>query len=181
MRTTVAARVPRIQNYLRRLALHYWNTNANDTQENNLSAWCAAHLDVNNLDIFRQKELQQLTHDLLQVAAKPQWIYSTAMTALCRSYFPDLKCSPNAFVTDAMREQVKAASDGTRNYLCYVLWTWPAAMGSRRRCRWGTCWSWVELLELRTEFEAILRKELKPGARELKLLKRASHGRGWRR
>ena len=29
----------------------------------------------------------------------------------------------------------------------------------------------IELLELRTEFEAILRKELKLGARELKLLK----------
>jgi hypothetical protein len=158
------------ENYLRCLALHYWSTGAADAQEK-IERMVRGPLDVNNLDLFRQKELQQLTHDLLQVAVKPQWIYSTAMIALCRSYFPDLKRSPEAFVTDTMRERVKDASEGTRNYLCYVLLDVARCDGEQEEVPLGHVLELIELLELRTEFDAILRKELKLGARELKLLK----------
>lgn len=158
------------ENYIRCLALHHWHTAPAEAQEK-IERMVRGPLDINNLDIFRQKELQQLTHDLLQVAVKPQWINSTAMLALCRSYFPDLKRTPDAFLTEPLREQVKQAADGTRNYLCYVLLDVARCDTEQEEVPLGHVLEIVEQLELRTAFETILRKELKLGARELKQLK----------
>lgn len=164
------------ENYLRCLALHYWHTDPTGSAAR-IERMVRGPLDINNLDIFRQKELQVLTQDVLQLAIKPGWIFSSAVAALCRSYFPELKRSPEAFVTDALREQVKLAAKDTRNYLCYVLLDVARCDGEQEEVPLGHVLELAELLELSTEFDAILRKELKVSARDLKQLKeRAMEG-----
>jgi hypothetical protein len=164
------------ENYLRCLALHYWH-NDPDASTERIERLIRGPLDINNLDLFRQKELQVLTQDVLLLAVKPGWIFSTAIGALCRSYFPELKRRPDAYVTDALREQVKNAAKDTRNYLCYVLLDVARCDSEQEEVPLGHMLELAELLGLTTEFDAILRKELKLGARELKQLKdRAMEG-----
>jgi hypothetical protein len=164
------------ENYLRCLSLHYWHTDAQGSSDR-IERMVRGPLDINNLDLFRQKELQALTHDVLQLAIKPGWIFSTAVAALCRSYFAELKRSPDVFVSDTLREQVKNASKDTRNYLCYVLLDVARCDKEQEDVPLGHMLELAELLVLSTEFDAILRKELKLGARELKQMKdRAMEG-----
>ncbi|MBX2980109.1 MAG: M48 family metalloprotease [Flavobacteriales bacterium] len=158
------------ENYLRCLALHYWHNDPVASTER-IERLIRGPLDINNLDLFRQKELQALTQDVLLLAVKPGWIFSTAVGALCRSYFPELKRRPDAYVTDALREQVKNAAKDTRNYLCYVLLDVARCDSEQEEVPMGHMLELAELLGLTTEFDAILRKELKLGARELKQLK----------
>ncbi len=164
------------ENYLRCLSLHYWHGDASGSVER-IERLLRGPLDINNLDLFRQKELQALTQEVLQLAVKPGWIFSTAVAAQCRSYFPELKRSPDAFVTDILREKVKTAAKDTRNYLCYVLLDVARCDSEQEEVPLGQMLELAELLELSAEFDAILRKELKLGARELKQLKdRAMEG-----
>ncbi|MBL7982451.1 MAG: M48 family metalloprotease [Flavobacteriales bacterium] len=164
------------ENYLRCLALHYWHLDPAGSMER-IERLVRGPLDINNLDLFRQKELQALTHEVLVLAVKPGWIFSTAVAALCRSYFPDLKRRPDTFVTETLREQVGTAAKDTRNYLCYVLLDVARCDSAQEEVPLGHILELAELLGLTPEFDAILREELKLGARELKQLKdRAMEG-----
>lgn len=158
------------ENYVRCLALHHWLSGDADAQHRVDRLVCGP-LDVNNLDLFRQRELQQLTRDLLLLAAKPQWIWSTAVAALCRSYFPDFQRTTDVFVNEKSREVISSASEGTRKYLCYVLLDVARCDSEQEEVPLGHVLEIAELLGLRDEFEAGLRKELKLGTRELKQLK----------
>ena len=158
------------ENYVRCLALHHWLGGEADAQER-VDRLVRGPLDVNNLDLFRQKELQQLTRDLLLLAVKPQWIWSTAVAALCRSYFPDIQRNTEVFATNKLRDTIKETSEGTRNYLCYVLLDVARCDSEQEEVPMGHMLEIAELLGINSEFEAILRKELKLGARELKTLK----------
>lgn len=161
------------ENYIRCLALHAWSTEGEKAQEN-IERMVRGPLDINNLDLFRQRDLQKLTHDLLQVAMKPQWIYSTAMAALVGEYMPELKRSSTVFIDESMREAVTNASEGTCNYLCYVLLDIALADNEQEEVPMGHVLEITELLGMQKEFDAILRRELKLGVRELKLLKERS-------
>ena len=158
------------ENYLRCLALHHWHNDPSASTER-IERLIRGPLDINNLDLFRQKELHRLTQELLLLAVKPGWIFSTAVAALCRSYFPEMKRSPDTYVTDALREQVKSAAKDTRNYLSYVLLDVARCDSEQEEVPLGHMLELAELLDLSVEFDAILRKELKLGARELKQLK----------
>lgn len=166
------------ENYLRCLALHYWHLDPAGSTER-IERLVRGPLDINNLDLFRQKELQSLTQELLLLAVKPGWIFSTAVAALCRSYFPELKRRPDAYVTEALLQQVRNAARDTRNYLCYVLLDVARCDSAQEEVPLGHMLELAELLGLAAEFDGILRKELKLGARELKQLKdRAMEGLG---
>jgi alanine racemase len=158
------------ENYVRCLALHHWSGGEADAQER-VERLVRGPLDVNNLDLFRQKELQQLTRDLLLLAVKPNWIWSTAVAALCKSYFPEIQRTTEVFADEKLRDTIKEASEGTRNYLCYVLLDVARCDSEQEEVPLGHVLEIVELLGLNSEFETILRKELKLGARELKALK----------
>lgn len=166
------------ENYIRCLALQLAHEQPADASER-IDRMVVGLLDVNNLDIFRQQELQGITKELLQLATKPHWIYSTAVQALCRSYFPDMERRTDVFITDRLREQVSTAADNTKDYLCYVLLDVARCDSEQEEVPLGHVLEIAELLALEKPLDAVLRKELKLGARELKQLKeRAMEGLG---
>jgi hypothetical protein len=128
-------------------------------------------LDLNCLDIFEQVKLQDITKDLLQCIVTPNWMNSSAVLNLCKSYFEKFYKSTKHKSLSDLAKELDNTKDSIKNYLSYVLLDFAKIDPNLEAAPLGFTLEIAELLTIKNFYEKLLRKELKLTVRDFKLLK----------
>lgn len=158
------------ESYIRSIALQLRHDN-DEKYLDHVGKMIQGNLDLNRLDIFEQVVMQNMSMTLLQMLVKPQWMNSSAVLNLASQYFKDFYKKNEDIDADTYRETVTKTKDSVKNYLCYVLLDFAKVDTDLENAPLAHTLEISELLELNSEYEKLIRKELKLTVRDFKLLK----------
>lgn len=161
------------ESYIRSLALQLRHDN-DPTYLEKIAKMIQGDLDLNNLDIFEQLTMQEITMQLLQLVVKPNWMNSSTVLNLASQYYKDFYKKKEDLDSNAFRETIANTKDSVKNYLCYVLLDFAKVDADLEHAPLAYTLEISELLELDSEYEKLIRKELKLTVRDFKLLKESA-------
>lgn len=148
------------ENYVRAKALELWH-NDPATAEDAIIKMVEGSTDLDQLDIFKQKELSLLTKQFLQLFLKPKWIQSTLVISQAKSYFTDFTLDNTILLTPLFTEKIATAHVSIKDYLSYVLLDFVLLDTSLEEIPFGWAFQFSEDTGLKENFEAAVKKELK--------------------
>jgi hypothetical protein len=154
------------ENYIRARALQLWHEQ-NENAEETITKMIEGMTDIDQLDIFKQKELAEMTRSFLQLFLKPKWMQTTMLMSLAKSYFTDFTLDENILLTPAFAEKVAAMHSSSKDYLCYVLLDFVLADPALEEIPFGWAFRFSEDLLLKETFDAIVKKELRYSDKKL--------------
>jgi len=157
------------ESYLRSIALDMRARNDEEYQEE-LEKLIEGKWDINSLDIFEQQQTRLLTEKFIQLILRPQWINSSAILNHAQQFFGDFSRSKE-LDTSTLSRKLKHTTPSTKSYLSYVLLDFARIDPSLEKLPLAHTLEIAELLDLITDYERILRKELKLTVRDFKKLK----------
>ncbi|AGC76812.1 peptidase M48-like protein [Nonlabens dokdonensis] len=167
------------ESYIRSIALDLKARKEKDYEEK-LHQLIEGKWDINSLDIFEQEATRKLTLNFIQLILKPQWMNSAAVTNHAQQYFSEFKRSVEVDIStlsyrdkhgiNFLSEKLKHTTPSTKSFLCYVLLDFSRIDSALEKLPLAHTLEIAELLELREDYERILRKELKLTIRDFKKL-----------
>ena len=131
-------------------------------------------LDINRLDIFEQRTMQSLSHDLLQCIVTPAWMNTSLVMNLCKEYFQTFYKSSEHKSLSELADIIAKAEDSVKTYFSYVLLDFAKVDSSMEAAPLGFTIEIAEILGIVNIFEKTLRKELKLTIRNFKALKQSA-------
>jgi hypothetical protein len=155
-----ASSVSHPENYIRARALHLWHEQKENAEEE-IIKMIEGITDIDQLDIFKQKELSVITKTFLQLFLKPKWMQTTFLISQAKNYFNDLILDDAILLSPAFAEKTGAMHSSIKDYLCYVLLDFVLADPSLEEIPFGWAFQFAEDLQLKEAFEATVKKELK--------------------
>ncbi|AFD06307.1 M48 family metalloprotease [Solitalea canadensis] len=158
------------ENFIRAKALQLWHEQK-EGAEVAISRIIEGQTDLDKLDIFKQVELANFTRKFLQLFLKPKWFQSSTIIALARQYFADFSLDENAVLNESILAITDTKNISIKEYLSYVLFDFSSADGSLEEIPRGWAFQFSEDLQLRDEFESIVKKELKMSDKKMQLYK----------
>jgi len=156
--------------YIRSVALKWRAMNDSD-QSAKVKQLIEGELDLNRLDIFTQVTLSEMTRELLHLITRPKWMNSSMVRNLCVQFFDDFQTDDKLLPIQHLADRVALTRPSVKNYLCYVLLDFAKVDESLEEIPMGYMLEISELLGLSSEFEQVIRKELKMTVRDFKLKK----------
>ena len=158
------------ENFIRAKAIQLWHEKKEGAEPEIIKLIeGSAHLD--QLDIFQQKELAQLTKQVLQLFIKPKWIQSAMVLSQARQFFPDFLPDEKALLTPLLVETLGKAHTSIKDYLGYILLDFALVDPSLEEIPAGWAVQFAEDIQLKESYDAILKKELKLSEKKLQQYK----------
>lgn len=156
------------ESYIRSLALFYAQEEPKTFLEK-IENLIEGSLDLNALDIFQQKELLALTIDFIHLIIKPNWMRTGKILNLSQQYFEHHFSEENKSAED-LNLLLEKTGVSIKNYFCYVLLDFAKVDSDMEGLALGHAFELAEVLNLKKEFEKIVRKEFKMNGRDFKAL-----------
>lgn len=154
------------ENFIRAKALQLWHEKKVIAEEEIINMMEGIS-NLDQLDIFRQKELTQLTKDFLQLFLKPKWFQSTMVISQAKQYFPDFVWDEKAVLGEKIIEKIRTAHPSIKDYLGYILLDFAMVDASLEEIPSGWAFQFAEDVQLKETFDPIIKKELKLGDKKL--------------
>ena len=154
------------ENFIRARAIQLWHDKKEDA-ELDIIRMIEGVTDLDQLDIFKQRELTELTKEFLQLYLKPKWFRSPLVISHVRQYFPHFSWNEDAVITNDFREKVEKSHSSVKEYLSYILLDFALLDRSLEDVPSGWAFQLAEDLELKLAFDAIVKKELKFSEKKL--------------
>lgn len=154
------------ENYIRAKAVELWKEKGGAANDD-IVAMIEGVPDIDQLDIFRQKEIAQLTKTVLQLYLKPKWAQSPMMLSLARQYFTDFSVKEKAVLDDELVHKMKKAHNSVKDYLAYILLDLSLADPSLEEVPLGWAFQLAEDLQIKDGFDAVVKKEKKLSEKRL--------------
>ncbi|HEY0655504.1 MAG TPA: SprT-like domain-containing protein [Chryseosolibacter sp.] len=148
------------ENFIRARAIQLWLEKQEDA-EKEITRMIEGVADLDQLDIFMQREVAELTKKFLQLYLKPKWFQSTLVISHAKQYFPDFSWDENAVITNEFREKIENSHPSIKDYLSYVLLDFALLDRGLEDVPTGWAFQIAEDLELKPAFNSIVKKELK--------------------
>lgn len=157
------------ESYIRCLALQQYQEKPQD-YSSRMGKLIEGELDLNQLDIFEQTEMQKHSRHLLQLVLVPDWMNNSAMTTLCKQYFPDFYRDANHSKTTELAKVLENVKHSVKSYFSYVLLDFSMVDKDMEGAPMGHTLELSELLGIKDVYEKVIRKELKLSVRDFKLM-----------
>ena len=167
---TKAASLSHPENFIRARAIQLWH-DKQETAEDEIIKMIEGVTNIDQLNIFKQKELADFTKEFLQLYLKPKWFRSTIVTNLAKQYFADFSWKEDALLLPAFIDKINNAHDSIKNYLSYVLLDFALADVSLEEIPQGWAFRFAEDTRLKETYEAAIKKELHLSDKKLQQLK----------
>lgn len=148
------------ENFIRAKAIQLWHEKK-DTSEEEIIKMIEGISDLDKLDIFRQKELSNLTREFLQLFLKPKWFQSTMVIGQAKQYFADFAWDENALLKEKMTDFISKAHQSVKDYLGYILLDFALVDSTLEEIPSGWAFQFAEDLQLKEVYDAIIKKEMK--------------------
>jgi hypothetical protein len=164
--TTKTDSVSHPENFIRARAVKLWQEK-NESTEEEIARMIQGNINLDQLDIFKQRELTKLTRQLLQLYLKPKWFQSTMVISQVKQYFSDFSLSENAKLDEALINTIEKLHPTIKEYLSYVLLDFAMLDSTLEEIPSGWAFQFSEDVMLKTSFETILKKEMKLSDKKL--------------
>lgn len=161
-----AATITHPENFIRARAIQLWHDRKEEAEEE-IIRMIEGVTDLDQLDIFKQKELAQFTRHFLQLFLKPRWFQTTLTLSQARQFFPDFSIDENILLSEAMTQLTAEAHSGIKEYLSYLLLDFVLVDPSLESIPFGWAFQFAEDLRIKESFEAIVKKELRLSEKQL--------------
>ncbi len=167
---TSASTISHPENFIRAKAIQLWHEKKDDA-EDEIIKMIEGVCDLDKLDIFKQKELAQLTRNFLQLLLKPKWFQSTMVISQAKQYFSDFALDEKAVLNETLLATIRSAHQSIKDYLGYILLDFSLVDPSLEEIPSGWTFQLAEDMHLKDSYDAIIKKELKLSDKKLQQYK----------
>jgi len=115
--------------------------------------------ELDRLDLFAQRELNDMTQTFLSQYLCPSWFRSTLVEGLAKEYFPKISFGATTDPS-GLAERIAGAHPSIRDYFAYVLLDFVLADPSLEEMPAGRAFEFAAEMQLTTAFEPVYKKEL---------------------
>ncbi len=154
------------ENFIRAKAIQLWHEKK-EAAEEEIIKMIEGISDLDQLDIFRQKDLAQLTRQFLQLFLKPKWFQSIMVISHAKQYFTDFLPDEKAVLNEKLIEILNTTHASVKDYLGYVLLDFALVDSTLEEIPAGWAFQFAEDAQLRDTYDAIIKKELKLSDKKL--------------
>lgn len=147
------------ENFIRARAIQLWHDKG-EAAEQEIISMIEGTTDLDQLDIFKQKELVQSTKKFLHDLLKPEWFQTTAVLNLAKQFFPDFELQQDNELDEKFIQSIATGHPSIKDYFSYLLLDFALADASLELVAQGWTISFSELVQLNESFDAIMKKEL---------------------
>lgn len=154
------------ENFIRAKAIQLWHEKK-ETAEEEIIKMIEGVSDLDRLDIFRQKELANLTKQFLQLFLKPKWFQSTMVISQAKQYFSDFSLDETALLSEKFTGSIKDAHQSVKDYLGYVLLDFALLDPALEEIPAGWAFQFAEDVNLKETYDGIIKKEMKYSDKKL--------------
>ena len=154
------------ENFIRAKAIQLWHEKK-ETAEEDIIKMIEGISDLDRLDIFRQKELANLTKQFLQLFLKPKWFQSTMVLSQAKQYFPDFSLDEETLLSEKFADAIKDGHQSIKDYLSYVLLDFALVDPLLEEIPSGWAFQFAEDVHLKETYDAIIKKEMKYSDKKL--------------
>jgi hypothetical protein len=147
------------ENFIRARAIQLWHEKK-EAAEDEIINMIEGMTDLDQLDVFKQKELLQLTRTFMQLLLKPNWFRSTLVTSLAKQYFTDFSYDDSVVLEEAFTETVSDSHASIKDYLGYIMLDFALVDGALEQIPFGWAFQFADSIQLKDVFDAIVKKEL---------------------
>jgi hypothetical protein len=154
--------------FIRARALSLWHDGPLDAGAR-IAAMIEGADGLDELDLIGQRRLTESTRRLLEYLLQPQWFQTPAVLGHAKLFFDDLV--PSANRGPDLIEGLKFTDRETREYLGYLLLDFVTADSELGEMPLAAALELSRELDLSTDFEKLVTKELKMKPRDLKRIK----------
>ena len=154
------------ENFIRAKAIQLWHEKK-ETAEEDIIKMIEGISDLDRLDIFRQKELANLTKQFLQLFLKPKWFQSTMVLSQAKQYFPDFSLDEETLLSEKFADAIKDGHQSIKDYLSYVLLDFALVDPLLEEIPSGWAFQFAEDVHLKETYDAIVKKEMKYSDKKL--------------
>jgi hypothetical protein len=161
-----AATVSHPENFIRARAIQLWHEKK-EAAEDEIIKMIEGMTDLDQLDVFKQKELLQLTRTFMQLLLKPTWFRSTLVASLAKQYFTDFFFDDTVIPDEEFSETVHQSHSSIKDYLGYIMLDFALVDGALEQIPFGWAFQFAETLQLKDVFDAIVKKELQLSDKKL--------------
>ena len=158
------------ENFIRARAIELWHQK-HELAEPEIIKMIEGHSNLDQLDIFKQKELAGLTRQFLQLFLKPKWFQSTMVISQAKQYFIDFTLDAKAVLDEKTIESLSTLHASVKDYLAYVLLDFVLIDPTLEEIPAGWAIQFAEDAQLKDTYDAILKKEMKFSDKKLQQYK----------
>ncbi len=158
------------ENFIRAKAIELWHQKK-ELAEEDIIKMIEGISNIDQLDIFKQQELADLTRRFLQLFLKPKWFQSTLVISQAKQYFNSFSFDENAVLDEKLIEKLTNIHDSVKNYLGYVLLDFTLVDTTLEEAPAGWAFQFAEDTQLKDVFDAIVKKEMKFSDKKLQQYK----------
>lgn len=157
------------ENFIRTRAIYLWKEKGAGTDPI-IEEMIEGNIGLDELDIFRQHHLSDLTEKMIKLIMKPSWMHTPLTTSLARHYFPSVLLGEEIDNTEVV-SKVERLHPNLQNYLSYVLYDFATADKTLEDIPLGYCFFLSDELKISKAFSSALKKERKLTDKKVSLLK----------
>ena len=157
------------ENFVRARAIWLWHSKGNAI-EPQIQQMIEGYVNFEELDIFKQQQLTQITRQLIQLLLQPQWMKTAHTISLCKQYFADMEI--NEVIDKAqLITQTDMLHSNLQDYLAYVLYDFATADKALEDVPLGYCFYLADELKIDKAFATAIKKERKLTDKKTNMLK----------
>jgi hypothetical protein len=161
-----ASTISHPENFIRARAIQLWHEKK-EAAEPGIIAMIEGITDLDQLDVFKQKDLSLLTRKFIQLLLKPNWFRSSLVTNMAKQYFADFEFDDDATSDERFIESISTAHNSIKDYLGYVVLDFALVDGSLEQVPFGWAFQFCENMQMKEVFDAIVKKELQLSDKKL--------------
>jgi hypothetical protein len=157
---TKAGSISHPENFIRARAIGLWH-DKQEAAEEEIIKMIEGTSDLDQLDIFKQKDFSALTRQFLQLYLKPKWFQSIMVNGLVKQYFQDFTWDEQIMMNTTLVDSIATAHKSIKDYLGYVLLDFALVDTTLEEIPSGWAFRFAEDMQLKEVYDAIIKKELK--------------------
>ena len=158
------------ENFIRAKAIELWHQKQ-ELAEAEIIKMIEGISNIDQLDIFRQQELAQLSCRFLQLYLKPKWFQSTMVISQAKQYFTDFTLDEKAVLDEKLIETLSNIHQSVKDYLGYVLLDFALVDATLEEIPAGWAFQFAEDAQLKDTYDNIIKKEMKFSDKKLQQYK----------
>lgn len=161
-----ASTISHPENFIRARAIQLWHEKK-EAAEPEIISMIEGMTDLDQLDVFKQQDLLQMTRKFMQLLLKPNWFRSTLVTSLAKQYFTDFAYDDSVILDEAFTETISEAHSSIKDYLGYIMLDFALVDGELEQIPFGWAFQFSEVTQLKDVFDSIVKKELQLSDKKL--------------
>lgn len=158
------------ENFIRAKAIQLWHLKKEES-EKEIAKMIEGFIDIDQLDIFKQENLSQLTKKFIQLFLKPKWFKTTLVLSQAKQYFPNFISDDNVLLNEEIIETLRNAHPSIKDYFSYVLMDFALVDPALEEIPSGWAFQFAEDLQLKEPYDEVVKKELKFSDKKLQQYK----------